>query len=309
MFPEQPPPWAKRIRGSPWANPGTVQGWGKLSFPRGIFLLQMLSSTRSDHVHARSGPTEPRLRPDHGPLGTHMPRVSFPHPSRTFSQLDFRTLQLFPGSTRRDWSVCQSFLASHWPDVFLFRHLIGSAAFSSPIGTLGRAVSESFADLKSDDKPQLEMKKQSQCIGPGYNEGFSWNNVEMIQVFNRATPDGSLIANGGLLCIRGLPFGCNKETIRHFFSGIPDNRYGDFIFHNASCHHWVHMRGLPYKATVNDIYHFFSPLCPLRVHIEIGQDGKATGEADVDFMTHEDAVAAMVKEKTYMQHRPSETEL
>ncbi|XP_016284986.1 heterogeneous nuclear ribonucleoprotein H-like [Monodelphis domestica] len=277
------------------------------------------------------------------------------------------------------------------------------------------------------------MKKQSQWIGPGYNEGFSWNNVEMIQVFNRASPDGSLIANGGLLCIRGLPFGCNKETIRHFFSGletvpsgiilpvdfqgkstgtalvqfasqeaaeiairkhkgrpeprylenlkngsvpmpthwgpfrafvvkqrlgpydrqgpelrlktvsgegsdkgmrprvferlngsyicknrsnddpsidfnistrrIPNNRFGDFIFHNATCHHWVHMRGLPYKATVNDIYHFFSPLCPLRVHIEIGEDGKATGEADVDFVTHEDAVAAMVKEKTYMQHR------
>ncbi|XP_003767484.1 heterogeneous nuclear ribonucleoprotein H-like [Sarcophilus harrisii] len=255
----------------------------------------------------------------------------------------------------------------------------------------------------------------------------------MIQVFNRATPDGSLIANGGLLCIRGLPFGCTKETIRHFFSElemvpsgiilpmdfqgkstgtalvqfasqeaaeiairkhkgrpapshlgnlkpvsiqmpthwgpfqafmvrqrpgpydtqglglrlktirgkssdkgirprvcervhgnydcknrsnnnhnidvnistrrIADNRYGEFIFHNATCHHWVHMRGLPYKATVNDIYHFFSPLCPLRVHIEIGQDGKATGEADVDFVTHEDAVAAMAKEKTYMQHR------
>ncbi|XP_074076469.1 heterogeneous nuclear ribonucleoprotein H-like [Macrotis lagotis] len=277
------------------------------------------------------------------------------------------------------------------------------------------------------------MKKQSQCIGPRYNEGFSWNNVEMIQVFNRGTPDGSLIANGGLLCIRGLPFGCNKETIRHFFSAlealpcgiilpvdfqgkstgtalvqfasqeaaeiairkhkgrpepcyvknlkndstqmpnhwgpfrvfmvkqrpipydrqsprlrlktvseegydkrirpsvyeriygiydyrnrssdnhsidfnistrkISDNRSGDFIFHNATCHHWVHMRGLPYKATVNDIYQFFSPLCPLRVHIEIGQDGKATGEADVDFVTHEDAVAAMIKEKTYMQHR------
>ncbi|XP_020826163.1 heterogeneous nuclear ribonucleoprotein H-like [Phascolarctos cinereus] len=255
----------------------------------------------------------------------------------------------------------------------------------------------------------------------------------MIQVFNRATPDGSLIANSGLLCIRGLPFGCNKESIRHFFSGLetvpsgiilpvdfqgkstgtalvqfasqeaaeiairkhkgrpepsyvenlkdgsmqmpthwgpfrafmvkqrlgpydrqgpglrlktirgegsdktmrprvyervhgsydrknrsndnhgidfnistrrmPDNTYGDFIFHNATCHHWVHMRGLPYKATVNDIYHFFSPLCPLRVYIEIGQDGKATGEADVDFVTHEDAVAAMVKEKTYMQQR------
>lgn len=63
------------------------------------------------------------------------------------------------------------------------------------------------------------------------------------------------------------------------------------------------MRGLPYRATENDIYNFFSPLNPVRVHIEIGPDGRVTGEADVEFATHEDAVAAMSKDKANMQHR------
>ena len=48
---------------------------------------------------------------------------------------------------------------------------------------------------------------------------------------------------------------------------------------------------------------FFSPLNPVRVHIEIGPDGRVTGEADVEFATHEDAVAAMSKDKANMQHR------
>ncbi|XP_016301224.1 heterogeneous nuclear ribonucleoprotein F-like [Sinocyclocheilus anshuiensis] len=63
------------------------------------------------------------------------------------------------------------------------------------------------------------------------------------------------------------------------------------------------MRGLPYRATEPDIYNFFSPLNPVRVHIEIGPDGRVTGEADVEFATHEDAVAAMSKDKANMQHR------
>lgn len=39
----------------------------------------------------------------------------------------------------------------------------------------------------------------------------------------------------------------------------------------------------------------------MRVHVEIGPDGRVTGEADVEFATHEDAVAAMSKDKANMR--------
>ncbi|XP_072321962.1 heterogeneous nuclear ribonucleoprotein H3 [Eucyclogobius newberryi] len=71
-------------------------------------------------------------------------------------------------------------------------------------------------------------------------------------------------------------------------------------FHSG---HFVHMRGLPFRATEVDIAKFFAPLNPLRVHIDVAPNGKATGEADVEFRSHEDAVAAMSKDKNNMQHR------
>ncbi|KAM6056252.1 heterogeneous nuclear ribonucleoprotein H isoform 12-T16 [Chlamydotis macqueenii] len=89
-----------------------------------------------------------------------------------------------------------------------------------------------------------------------------------------------------------------------FSAGMSDHRYGDGTStFQSTTGHCVHMRGLPYRATENDIYNFFSPLNPVRVHIEIGPDGRVTGEADVEFATHEDAVAAMSKDKANMQHR------
>ncbi|XP_049572919.1 heterogeneous nuclear ribonucleoprotein H3 isoform X1 [Syngnathus scovelli] len=74
-------------------------------------------------------------------------------------------------------------------------------------------------------------------------------------------------------------------------------------YHGSGGGHFVHMRGLPFRASEMDVAKFFSPLNPLRVHIDITHNGKLTGEADVEFRSHEDAVAAMSKDKHNMQHR------
>ncbi|XP_048338676.1 G-rich sequence factor 1 [Sphaerodactylus townsendi] len=72
---------------------------------------------------------------------------------------------------------------------------------------------------------------------------------------------------------------------------------------NFSSVHFVHMRGLPFHATAQDIINFFAPLKPVRVTMEYNSTGKPTGEADVHFETHEDAVAAMAKNRSHVQHR------
>ncbi|XP_014702707.1 G-rich sequence factor 1 isoform X4 [Equus asinus] len=74
-------------------------------------------------------------------------------------------------------------------------------------------------------------------------------------------------------------------------------------FGTASSLHFVHMRGLPFQANAQDIINFFAPLKPVRITMEYSSSGKATGEADVHFDTHEDAVAAMLKDRSHVHHR------
>ncbi|XP_070595220.1 heterogeneous nuclear ribonucleoprotein H isoform X5 [Erythrolamprus reginae] len=305
----------------------------------------------------------------------------------------------------------------------------------------GRPSGEAFVELETEEDVKLALKKDRETMGHRYVEVFKSNNVEMDWVLKHTGPNSPDTANDGFVRLRGLPFGCSKEEIVQFFSGleivpngitlpvdfqgrstgeafvqfasqeiaekalkkhkerighryieifkssraevrthydpprklmamqrpgpydrpgvgrgynslgrgsgfdrmrrgaygggyggyddyngyndgygfgsdrfgrewtllsagISDHRYGDgSSTFQSTTGHCVHMRGLPYRATENDIYNFFSPLNPVRVHIEIGPDGRVTGEADVEFATHEDAVAAMSKDKANMQHR------
>ncbi|XP_029113360.1 heterogeneous nuclear ribonucleoprotein H-like isoform X1 [Scleropages formosus] len=296
----------------------------------------------------------------------------------------------------------------------------------------GRPSGEAFVELESEEDLKIAVKKDRETMGHRYVEVFKSNSVEMDWVLKHTGPNCPETAGDGLVRLRGLPFGCSKEEIVQFFSGleivpngitlpvdfqgrstgeafvqfasqdiaekalkkhkerighryveifkssraevrthyepsrkgmgvqrpgpydrpgggrgysstgrggsfdrmrrggygggydsyddfsegydcqrfgrvaegVSDGRYGDGgSGFQSTTGHCVHMRGLPYRATETDIYNFFSPLNPVRVHIEIGPDGRVTGEADVEFATHEDAVAAMSKDKAHMQHR------
>ncbi|KAG5844230.1 hypothetical protein ANANG_G00160170 [Anguilla anguilla] len=276
----------------------------------------------------------------------------------------------------------------------------------------GRPSGEAFVEMESEDDVKIAVKKDRETMGHRYVEVFKSNNVEMDWVMKHTGPNSPETEGDGLVRLRGLPFGCSKEEIVQFFSGleivpngitlpvdfqgrstgeafvqfasqdiaekalkkhkerighryieifkssraevrtnyepprkamgmqrpgpydrpgggrgynsagrggsfdrmrrggygvgegVSDGRYGDSgSSFQSTTGHCVHMRGLPYRATETDIYSFFSPLNPVRVHIEIGPDGRVTGEADVEFATHEDAVAAMSKDKANMQHR------
>ncbi|XP_045104186.1 heterogeneous nuclear ribonucleoprotein H2-like isoform X2 [Portunus trituberculatus] len=72
---------------------------------------------------------------------------------------------------------------------------------------------------------------------------------------------------------------------------------------NNGTGHCVHMRGLPFRATEMDIADFFRPLNPVNINIIMDSSNRPSGEADIEFATHDDAVKAMSKDKANMQHR------
>lgn len=67
--------------------------------------------------------------------------------------------------------------------------------------------------------------------------------------------------------------------------------------------HFILMKGLPYSATQQDIATFFEPLSAVNILLECNGNGRATGNAYVDFATYEDATQAMSKHRATMQHR------
>lgn len=65
--------------------------------------------------------------------------------------------------------------------------------------------------------------------------------------------------------------------------------------------HIVHMRGLPFKASQGDVHEFFRPLQPINVRMLMDGTGRSSGEADVEFGSHDEAVRAMNKDKANMR--------
>nr|KAF6460395.1 hypothetical protein HJG59_006380 [Molossus molossus] len=214
-------------------------------------------------------------------------------------------------------------------------------------------------------------------------EVFKPNNVDMDWVLKQTRPNSPDTASDGFVWLRGLPFGCGKEEIVQFFSGleiVPNGITLPVDFHGSSTgeafvqfasqeiaekalkkhkerrgHRYIEIfksgqaevrthydlprklmamqRSGPYDRPgagrgynsigreagfgrmrhgaygggyggcddcngYNDGYglgsgRFGRGMSDHRVHIEIGPDGRVTGEADVEFATHEDAVAAM----------------
>ncbi|XP_076458901.1 heterogeneous nuclear ribonucleoprotein F-like [Babylonia areolata] len=292
----------------------------------------------------------------------------------------------------------------------------------------GRSTGEAFVEFVSEDDVAKALEKNNQHLGSRYIEVFRSKKSEMDWVVKRS--GGSEQTNVGDACVklRGLPFGCSKEEIAQFFTGLeivpngimlPEDRLGRstgeaFVqfasqaiaeramgkhkerighryieifkscmaeanavtfrdrgfrsmgrpgpydrgdrfggspmgmgfnrgrggrnvkgFYGEDCDsfngggygfgggrgggggrfgmmgsggmnrtgHWVRMRGLPFQADERDIFEFFTPLQPVRANIEFTENGRPSGEANVEFHSHHDALNAMKKHRSNMQHR------
>ncbi|CAL9701728.1 unnamed protein product [Knipowitschia caucasica] len=221
-----------------------------------------------------------------------------------------------------------------------------------PVDYQGRSTGEAFVQFASKEIAEKALGKHKERIGHRYIEIFKSSRNEIrayYEVYSRRglgaqrpgpydrpvmnSPRGGFYGpspgRGGALMdnVRGGGGGGYGGGYGGFdnYNGINNYNFGNGMFDDRSrgnrgdrggrghsqgssgsgLHngHFVHMRGLPFRASEGDIAKFFAPLNPVRVHIDVTHNGKATGEADVEFCSHEDAVAAMSKDKNNMQHR------
>lgn len=200
----------------------------------------------------------------------------------------------------------------------------------------GRSSGEAYVQFANREVAERALQKHRDKIGHRYIEIFRSSLSEINSALGYAPRGGPPIRGppGGAFGSRpgpydrgdrfGGPFGSRFPTrgSRSFkganLSNISpwENQNGagpragrgpfdqDGSWGNRSIqNHCIHMRGLPFKASQQDIAEFFRPVIPMTIHILSEPSGRPSGEADVTFATHEDAVRAMSKDKGHMQHR------
>uniref|UniRef100_G1Q3S9 Zinc finger CHHC-type domain-containing protein n=1 Tax=Myotis lucifugus TaxID=59463 RepID=G1Q3S9_MYOLU len=175
-----------------------------------------------------------------------------------------------------------------------------------------RRTGEAFMQFASQEIAEKALKKHKERTGHRYIEEILKNSRAEVrthygplQRLMALQPPGPYHRPGAGRGHNSIGRGAGFQRIR---SDAYGGGYGDGgSTFQSTTGHCVHMRGFIY---ILDIYcRFSSPLNLVRVHIEIGADGRVTGEADAEFATHEDAVAAMSKDKANMQDRYVEVSL
>uniref|UniRef100_A0A0B7ASE3 RRM domain-containing protein n=1 Tax=Arion vulgaris TaxID=1028688 RepID=A0A0B7ASE3_9EUPU len=211
----------------------------------------------------------------------------------------------------------------------------------------GRSTGEAFVQFASSQIAERALEKHKERIGHRYIEIFKSSMSEAnstgsgIRGGIRPLMAGSMSRPGPYdrgdrfgLGMGMMGYGGRGRNLKGFF----ENEYDDFSFgggmgfgfrsrrggmgsargereimdrrgvqpgsyYISKTGYSVHMRGLPFQAAEQDVFDFFSPIQPVRCEFEFGDNGRPTGEANVDFATHQEAIEAMKKHKSNMQHR------
>jgi heterogeneous nuclear ribonucleoprotein F/H len=130
----------------------------------------------------------------------------------------------------------------------------------------GKASGEVFVELETKEDLESAMGHDKNHMGKRYIELKEANECEMKWVIDRMPSNPTDVGNSdGVVRMRGLPFGCSKPDIAEFFQGLQITPYG--------------------------------------ITITMDRDGRASGDAYVEFATTEDAEKALGKHKEKIGHR------
>lgn len=128
----------------------------------------------------------------------------------------------------------------------------------------GRPSGEAYVEFETEDDTNKGLEKNNEHLGSRYIEVFRSKQNEMEWALRRCGLDDDAFEDA-CVRLRGLPFGCSKEEIAQFFTGLEIVRNG--------------------------------------ITLPTDYQGRSTGEAYVQFSTQEIAEKAMGKHKEKIGHR------
>ncbi|KAA8592487.1 hypothetical protein FQN60_017942, partial [Etheostoma spectabile] len=219
------------------------------------------------------------------------------------------------------WSCSAQDLLQFFPEC---RIRDGVKGIHLTVDRLGRSSGQAFIEMEHEEDVSKALEKHRHYLGPRYVEVYEVTNSDAEAILKKAV---QAPAENGVVRLRGLPFSCTEADIVQFFSGldIVENGITFVTDHkgrnsgeaftstqsanrrtgsasqtrtgsaqgSASPLHYIHMRGLPFQVSGEDIVKFFSPLIVSKILIECGPEGRLSGEADVYFSCHQDALTAI----------------
>lgn len=153
----------------------------------------------------------------------------------------------------------------------------------------GRRSGEAFVQFSSQESADEALKRDRDVMGNRYIEVFPSSSSEIISSWRRTTSSA--------------PPQTNTQPTNSSVKPPQTNTMTGSSPSSAALLHYIHIRGLPFQVSGGDIVKFFSPLVVSKILIECGPDGRPSGEADVYFSCHQDAVAAMSKDRMYIGER------
>ncbi|XP_053605283.1 heterogeneous nuclear ribonucleoprotein H2-like [Plodia interpunctella] len=169
----------------------------------------------------------------------------------------------------------------------------------------GRASGEAFVHFVDKESAQEALNRDREKIGHRYIEVFI-SSADEVRAYGDRMESGFRSSRGyrPTPYDRGDRFSGGRFGARGRGGGSYGGGRGGFRSRGGGggCH-CVHMRGLPFKASPQDIAYFFKPIRPMNINILYDNSGRPSGEADVEFECHEDAMRAMRRDKNNMDHR------
>ncbi|XP_045931489.1 G-rich sequence factor 1 isoform X2 [Micropterus dolomieu] len=152
----------------------------------------------------------------------------------------------------------------------------------------GRNSGEGFVRFSSQEAADEALRRDREVIGNRYIEVFPSRSDEIHSSWRKRTSSASPQTS---------PQSANRRTASQ------TNPKAGSPLSSALPLHYIHMRGLPFQVSGEDVVKFFFPLAVSKILIECGPDGRPSGEADVYFSCHQDAVAAMSRDRQHIGER------